>query len=107
MSDDYERDHLSRLRRELSGSFLSLMSRSAFAMPRGGGGHPVTRAGGVAWSTYGASGTPDSGLGPQAPYSTADLRGGDLLLNDERKVRALAKEIKRLITEDKRRGIGV
>ena len=30
-----------------------------------------------------------------------------VLLDDERMVRALAKEIKRLITEDKRRGLAV
>ena len=29
------------------------------------------------------------------------------ILDDERRVRALAKEIKRLITEDRRRGLGV
>lgn len=37
----------------------------------------------------------------------ARLRGKTILLDDERTLRALAKEIKLLITEDKRRGLGV
>ena len=36
-----------------------------------------------------------------------NLNGGAVFLDDERQLRALAKEIKRLITEDKRRGIGI
>ena len=34
-----------------------------------------------------------------------NLMGGTIFLDDERALRALAKEIKRLITEDKRRGL--
>ena len=36
-----------------------------------------------------------------------NLMGGTIFLDDERRVRALAKEIKRLITEDKRRGLPI
>ena len=36
-----------------------------------------------------------------------NLMGGTVFLDDERRTRALAKEIKRLITEDKRRPDGV
>ena len=36
-----------------------------------------------------------------------NLAGGTIFLDDERRTRALAKEIKRLITEDKRRGLTV
>lgn len=36
-----------------------------------------------------------------------NLMGGTIFLDDERRTRALAKEIKRLITEDKRRGLTV
>ncbi len=36
-----------------------------------------------------------------------NLMGGTVFLDDERRTRALAKEIKRLITEDKRRGLMV
>lgn len=48
-----------------------------------------------------------------APAPTGDttvnvnLMGGTIVLDDERTIRALAKEIKRLITEDRRRGLGV
>ena len=35
------------------------------------------------------------------------LLGGTVILDDERRVRALAKEIKRLISEDKRRGLAI
>ena len=37
----------------------------------------------------------------------ANWLGGIALLDDERGMRVLAKEIKRLITEDKRRGLAV
>ena len=36
-----------------------------------------------------------------------NLMGGTIVLDDESTVRALAKQIKRLITEDRRRGLGV
>lgn len=36
-----------------------------------------------------------------------NLMGGAVFIDDERRVRALAKEIKRLIVEDRRRGLGV
>lgn len=35
------------------------------------------------------------------------LSGGPIFLDDERRIRALAKEIKRLIGEDRRRGLGM
>ena len=38
---------------------------------------------------------------------TVNLMGGTLFLDDERTIRALAKEIKRLLAEDRRRGLGV
>ena len=36
-----------------------------------------------------------------------NLMGGTLFLDDERAIRALAREIKRLLAEDRRRGLGV
>ena len=44
---------------------------------------------------------------PGAVTVNVNLMGGAVFLDDERRVRALAKEIKRLITEDKRRGLPV
>ena len=51
-------------------------------------------------------------LGPSSPSEATlivnvNLMGGTIFLDDERRTRALAKEIKRLITEDKRRGLTV
>ncbi len=36
-----------------------------------------------------------------------NMMGGTVFLDDERTIRALAKEIKRLLAEDRRRGLGV
>ena len=52
---------------------------------------------------------------PSAPTSTGaadvhvtvNLNGGVVFLDDERRMRLLAREIKRLIIEDVRRGIGI
>ena len=47
--------------------------------------------------------------GPLAATLTVNVNlvGQTIFLDDERRVRALAKEIKRLISEDKRRGLAV
>ena len=53
------------------------------------------------------------GTGPVTPTQRVEpaenvgLKDDAVFLDDERRVRALAKEIKHLITEDKRRGIGI
>ncbi len=47
------------------------------------------------------------GEGGGAVTVTVSLSGGPIFLDDERRIRALAKEIKRLIGEDRRRGLGV
>ena len=46
-------------------------------------------------------------IGATQGGANADPVIGTGLVDNERRARALAKEIKRLITEDKRRGIGV
>ena len=54
-----------------------------------------------------------SGLSDQAPPGssgvrvTVNLKGGVVFLDDDRRMRLLAREIKRLIIEDVRRGIDV
>ncbi len=47
------------------------------------------------------------GEGGGAVMVNVSLSGGPIFLDDERRIRALAKEIKRLIGEDRRRGLGV
>ena len=44
---------------------------------------------------------------PEVALMDVKLMGETILLDDERRLRALAKQIKGLITEDKRRGLGV
>ena len=48
-----------------------------------------------------------AGDGGGAVTVNVSLSGGPIFLDDERRIRALAKEIKRLIGEDGRRGLGV
>ena len=50
--------------------------------------------------------TATSALGGDTTVNV-NLTGGTVVLDDERTIRALAKQIKRLITEDRRRGLGV
>ena len=73
---------LSRARADLSHAVESFLRRTGFPVPTGGEG------------TDSASGK----LGTD---------GGAISRDGERRKRALAKEIKRLITEDTRRGIGI
>ena len=49
---------------------------------------------------------PSGDDGPDV-HVTVNLNGGAVFLDDERRMRLLAREIKRLIIEDVRRGIGV
>ncbi len=53
--------------------------------------------------------TPLRGTGesPDTLTVNVNLFGAPIFLDDERRIRALAKEIKRLINEDRRRGLGV
>ena len=62
--------------------------------------HSQPRDGGTATS-------PAARPGAEAVQVTVNLNGGAVFLDDERRMRLLAREIKRLIIEDVRRGIGV
>ena len=81
------------MRSSLESSLSVYLERFIFATPRGGNRGPAARARDVA----------ESG----AVSVNVDLKGGAIFLDDERSIRALAKEIKRLIGEDKRRGLAV
>ena len=92
MAGDMDADH-HYMGSSLESSLSVYLDRFIFATPRGGSRGPVVRAGNV--------------TEPGAISVNVDLKGGAIFLDDERRVRALAKEIKRLIGEDKRRGLAV
>ena len=82
---------LSDLRSSLAADVASL-SASRQGMPRARQEEP--------------GGRPHASGGPDV-HVTVNLNGGAVLLDDERRMRLLAREIKRLIIEDVRRGIGI
>lgn len=92
MAGDTDADH-HYMRSNLESSLSVYLDRFIFATPRGGNRSSAARARDVA----------ESG----AVSVNVDLKGGAIFLDDERSIRALAKEIKRLIGEDKRRGLAV
>ena len=82
---------LSQLQAALDRSLVSYLRRLSFAVPRSRSRRTATSA---------AASLRGSGVHRGA--------GGEPVFHDdERRLRALAKEIKHLISEDKRRGIGV
>ena len=86
-------DRLDRLR-ERAGRILGDCAR--------GGSLPVPRADGQAPAERQRSVGDNHG-----PVTVnVSLSGGPIFLDDERRIRALAKEIRRLIGEDRRRGLG-
>jgi len=89
MSNRHDRRRLDQLRADLHRVLEPVLRGTDFVLPRSGSGRDATaarrRASGVAGDLSRVPGSP----------------------GDERRIRALAKEIKRLITEDSRRGIGV
>ena len=96
MSNSHDRRRLDQLRSDLHRVLEPVLQGSGFALPRRGPGRDANgarqRAAGAAGDLRGVRGS----QGVRAPVP-----------GDERRIRALAKEIKRLITEDSRRGIGV
>ena len=94
----YLRD-VAELRDSLGRAVATLLGEGGFARPTGGdrGGRPAGRGG--TRTEAGAGGR------PHIEGSSSSSR--EAALRDERSMRALAKEIKRLITEDARRGIGI
>ena len=94
MADEPER--LARLRREVDRSLRSLIGRTTLSIP-GVGSSPERRG-------PGARGTSTSETA--GPVTVQVSFTGGVAPDDERQVRALAKEIRRLIAEDRRRGLG-
>ena len=89
MSSSHDRRRLDQLRADLYQALEPVLHGTSFVLSRRRPGRDVT---GASPRTEGASGS----LGVRTTFP-----------GDERRIRALAKQIKRLITEDNRRGIGV
>ena len=92
MADNDRSEHLSYLRTRANHSLRSFLRRGGFTSPGTG---PRRRV--------------DNRVPPTVPQTGANVRllSGTTFLDDERGTRALAKEIKRLITEDRRRGLNI
>lgn len=111
MADDSSAELLSRLRAEGDRSLRSFLRRSAPLTPTPGASRAMGRVKGPAEGeedeeTSGSGAT--DGEDRETSGSGAidgDAEGELTLPGNERKVRALAKEIKHLIGEDKRRGL--
>ena len=97
MQADSPSRQLSRLRANAASSLRSFLGQATFAFPVFG---QTTEPDGRT-----ASGRPTSPSG--VALMNVKLMGETILLDDERGLRALAKQIKGLITEEKRRGLGV
>ena len=94
MVSDARRERLARLKAEADHSLRLFLRGTTLSVP----------ASGARWSMGGSK---DVATSSGAVSVNVNLMGGTIFLDDERRVRALAKEIKRLITEDKRRGLAV
>ena len=99
---------LSHLRTELNRSLSSFIQRTSTVTSRLGSRRRLSQAGvgDDPPRTEHAARRRRAGQVVDATRAGSDPTGGALFLDDERGVRALAKEIKRLIAEDIRRGIG-
>ena len=98
--------HLAELRVEANRSLRGLLRSVTPPAPSSrepdaeGGGHGLSE--GVPSAGPGRTGAPGDVV-----VVNVNLKGETIFLDDERRIRALAKTIKRLITEDRRRGLGV
>ena len=97
MQADSPSRQLSRLRANVASSLRSYLRQATFPVAVD---EQTAEPGGRT-----VSGRPTTP--PGVSLMNARPKGKTILLDDERTLRALAKEIKRLITEDKRRGLGV
>ena len=97
MQADSPSRQLSRLRADAASSLRSYLRHATFPVPvREQTAEPDGRA---------ASGPPATP--PGVSLTNARPMGKTIVLDDERRLRALAKQLKGLITEEKRRGLGV
>ena len=107
MSTDFDSERLTSLRAQLNRSLSSLVQGTAVTTPRGGNRPGASRPLGVTPADTTAMAPVGAGRSPNVVSVSVELKGGVIFMDDERQLRALAKEIKRLISEDNRRGLGV
>ncbi len=107
MNNDDGLERLSRVRASLEGSLRRLSRGASVALPRREGETRSRRALPGVGGPFGTGTSPITGASPEVLTVNVTLSGETIFLDDERRTRALAKEIRRLITEDRRRGLGV
>ena len=98
MASDDQSEHLSRLKAQANRSLRSFLKRGRFPTPGTGTRPRIDKRVPPTVPVRAASGT---------LALNARLLNGTVFLDDERSTRALAKEIKRLIAEDRRRGLNI
>ena len=107
MTSNNRNERLVQLRRSANSTLRAFNTGNSFVSARasdlGEGTASSTQAQGFPLLAPQSAGGPSSG----EFTVNVNLMGGTVFLDDERRVRALAKEIKRLIVEDRRRGLGV
>lgn len=122
MATESSSDRLLRLRGEVEVALTSFLEHTTLLMPASGASEPVGPGAGPGGPAPGpasqapgqrgpASGPIPQAIGRSRAFSTAlshvRTLEGNVFAGNERALRELAKEIKRLISEDKRRGLGL
>ena len=108
MATESSSDRLLRLRGEVEVALTSFLEHTTLLMPASGASEPVGPGAGPGGP---ASGPIPQAIGRSRAFSTAlshvRTLEGNVFAGNERALRELAKEKKRLISEDKRRGLGL
>ena len=107
MPADARLEQLSRLRSEVDRSLRPFLNRTGLLAPASGTSRGMARRVAASEAAVPALASNDAEAVSGAVVVNVNLMGGTIFLDDERRVRALAKEIRRLITEDTRRGLGI
>ena len=104
-----QQDRLGELRARAASIVGGYARGSSLPTPRARDSEGSPQANGLSTQDGGAPlGRTRSASGDGGALSVnVTLSGGPIFLDDERRIRALAKEIKRLLSEDRRRGLGV
>lgn len=107
MASDFRRERLSHLRAEVNRSVEAFLHRAILITPTSGALPETGRRRAASGGLPPMVARTNAEVAPGEVTVNVNLMGGTIFLDDERSVRALAKEIKRLITEDRRWGLGV
>ena len=107
MTNDSRSERLSLLKAEANRSLRSFLRRNRFVTPRSEADRDTRHRAEPSIGLLPAIPSRGAGASSDAVNVNVNLSSGTIFLDDERRMRALAKEIKRLISEDRRRGLGV